>query len=134
MSGRALPASLDPLFKQVNETVEGYVSVLPPKVRRAFLRAVEEAPGAYLEIYKEMRSMLMSGKRRACARCGATDRTAQAGTPHGMRSGAAGAARWEPGWNPSPELEAERQGLIKRMRAGGAREGDSLRLLELNGL
>jgi hypothetical protein len=129
-------ASLDPLFMHVNGKVEEFVSVLPAKVQRAFLRAVEEAPGAYLEIYKEMRSMLMSRKRQACPRCGDTGRSTQAGASRGMRSGTAEAG--DAGWNSRralpPELEAERQALLGRMRAGQAREGDSLRLLELNGL
>jgi hypothetical protein len=35
---------------------------------------------------------------------------------------------------PRASREAERQALLKRMRAGQAREGDSLRFLELSGL
>jgi hypothetical protein len=131
-----LLAALDPLCGHVRGKVHDFVSALPPKVRRALLRAVEETPGAYLELYGEMRTLLLDPQRKGCPRCTPERKSGTTSVSHGCRPDAPDRdeADWGGGWAPPPEFEAERKALAKRMKAGLANEGDSLRYLELCGL
>jgi len=143
----------DPLFEHVKRWIEAFVESLPGKLQRAVLEQVERTPGAFLEMYSELRQHLMeefgmAGK----AKKGAPGIYSMQGNPvfapaardprEAVRQTVAG--RMSP-----PQLEsagmiderspgaaraAERAALVKRVKAGGAREGDLLKYLELSGL
>ncbi|WP_027189553.1 hypothetical protein [Fundidesulfovibrio putealis] len=113
----------DPLFMQVHAKVGEFVRTLSPKLQRPFLRAVEETPGAYLDLYKEMRDLVKISLRlggHGARRSGPRD---QRDVDQSGDEGQSVAVR-----------SAERAALVKRVKAGGAREGDLLRYLELCGV
>jgi len=143
----------DPLFEHVKRWIETFVESLPGKLQRAVLEQVERTPGAFLEMYSELRQHLMeefgmTGKTKKTAPGGYFVQgnpsfTQAARDPReAVRQAVAG--RMSP-----PQLEsagmidertpraaraAERAALVKRVKAGGAREGDLLKYLELSGL
>ena len=128
----------DPLFGVVHAKVEAYVKALPLKLQRPVLRAVEETPGAYIDLYKEMRDMVaatmrIGGRRSQQAGGGMVSRHG-----HGrvVRQGALQleSAGMIDERSPGATRAAERAALVKRVKAGGAREGDLLKYLELSGL
>jgi len=114
----------DPLFEQVHVKIGDFVRTLSPKLQRPFLQAVEETPGAYLDLYKEMRDLLKLFMRlgKQGARHSFSHSQRDAGEEY---SAIAGRMR-------APQLE--RAALVKRVKAGGAREGDLLKYLELCGV
>ncbi|MFP5223593.1 MAG: hypothetical protein ACLGSA_14980 [Acidobacteriota bacterium] len=121
----------DPLFGVVHAKVEAYVKALPLKLQRPVLRAVEETPGAYIDLYKEMRDMVAATMRIGGGMAGR----------HGQRRSVRrqGAPQLESAGmiderSPGATRAAERAALVKRVKAGGAREGDLLKYLELSGL
>jgi hypothetical protein len=128
----------DPLFGVVHAKVEAYVRALPLKLQRPVLRAVDETPGAYIDLYKEMRDMVAVSMRLG------DRRSPQAGVRMAKRSGQGrvvrqGAPQLESAGmiderSPGATRAAERAALVKRVKAGGAREGDLLKYLELSGL
>ena len=117
------------------------------------LEQVERTPGAFLEMYSELRQHLMEEfGMTGMAKRGTSGGYSVQGNPafappardprQAVRQAMAG--RMSP-----PQLEsagmidertpgvaraAERAALIKRVKAGGAREGDLLKYLELSGL
>jgi len=113
----------DPLFAQVHAKVGEFVRTLTPKLQRPFLRAVEETPGAYLDLYKEMRDLVKISLRLG-------GRGARKSGPHDQRV----KARDGDERQAEAARSAERAALVKRVKAGGAREGDLLRYLELCGV
>ncbi|MFP5223085.1 MAG: hypothetical protein ACLGSA_12410 [Acidobacteriota bacterium] len=113
----------DPLFAQVHAKVEEFVRTLSPKLQRPFLRAVEETPGAYLDLYKEMRDVVKISLRLGGHGARRSGPQYQRGVGQDGDEGQSVAAR-----------SAERAALVKRVKAGGAREGDLLRYLELCGV
>jgi len=143
----------DPLFVHVKRWIEAFVESLPGKLQRAVLEQVERTPGAFLEMYSELRQHLMeefgmTGKTKRGASGGYSVQGNPAFAPavrdprQAVRQAVAG--RMSP-----PQLEsagmiderspgaaraAERAALVKRVKAGGAREGDLLKYLELSGL
>jgi len=134
----------DPLFGVVHAKVEAYVKALPLKLQRPVLRAVEETPGAYIDLYKEMRDMVAVSMRLGGRRVPRTGGNMDRGRDPRQAIRQAVAGRMSP-----PQLEsagmiderspgaaraAERAALVKRVKAGGAREGDLLKYLELSGL
>lgn len=134
----------DPLFGVVHAKVEAYVKALPLKLQRPVLRAVEETPGAYIDLYKEMRDMVAVSMRLGGRRQPRTGGNMDRGRDPRQAVRQAVAGRMSP-----PQLEsagmiderspgaaraAERAALVKRVKAGGAREGDLLKYLELSGL
>lgn len=128
----------DPLFPQVYRKVIEFVHRLPAKLQRPFLRAVDETPGAYLDLYREMREVLLrhAGHSGPAARRTmpspedprAAIRRAVAGrmSPPVLESAGTVDDRL-PGASRAAELAA----LKARCKAGKAREGDLLRYIEL---
>ncbi|MFP5222691.1 MAG: hypothetical protein ACLGSA_10420 [Acidobacteriota bacterium] len=131
----------DPLFEQVHAKIGDFVRTLSPKLQRPFLRAVEETPGAYLDLYKEMRDLLelftrlgMRGKRHSFSQS-----QRGAGEVYQSMAGRMSAPQLESAGmiderSPGVARAAERAALVKRVKAGGAREGDLLKYLELCGV
>ncbi|KAF0235031.1 MAG: hypothetical protein FD177_190 [Desulfovibrionaceae bacterium] len=137
----------DPLFVHVKRWIEAFVETLPGKLQRAVLEQVELTPGAFLEMYSELRQHILeefglTGKAQKAATWGATPQATPRDPREAVRQAVAG--RMSP-----PQLEsagmidertpgvaraAERAALVKRVKAGGAREGDLLKYLELSGL
>ena len=143
----------DPLFEHVKRWIEAFVESLPGKIQRAVLEQVERTPGAFLEMYSELRQHLMEEfGMTGLAKRGTSGGYSVQGNPtyapaardprEAVRQAVAG--RMSP-----PQLEsagmiderspgaaraAERAALVKRVKAGGAREGDLLKYLELSGL
>jgi hypothetical protein len=130
----------DPLFEPTHQRLMSYIGNLPSKVRVSFLRAVESTPGAFLDLYTHIRP----GVERAFGSYTHVPMPQPGNADPRARIRQAVAGRMSP-----PVLEAagvyddrsnqasrqaERAALVKRMKAGGAREGDNLRLLELSGL
>ncbi len=144
-NNRILLATLeanDPLFAQVAGRLAQYVQSLPPKIRAAYAQAVERAPGAFLELYTQLRAGMSASVGAGGQE--AADRTAARAPEPRERIRRAVSGRMSP-----PVLEAagmmgelqagagrasERAELVKRVRSGGAREGDLLRYLELCGV
>ncbi|MFP5221101.1 MAG: hypothetical protein ACLGSA_02295 [Acidobacteriota bacterium] len=121
----------DPLFGVVHAKVEAYVKALPLKLQRPVLRAVEETPGAYIDLYKEMRDMVTATMRiggRMAGRHGQRRSVRRQGAPQLESAGMIDER------SPGATRAAERAALVKRVKAGGAREGDLLKYLELSGL
>ncbi|WP_027191086.1 hypothetical protein [Fundidesulfovibrio putealis] len=121
----------DPLFGLVHAKVEAYVKALPLKLQRPVLRAVEETPGAYIALYKEMRDMVTATMRiggRMAGRHGQRRSVRRQGAPQLESAGMIDER------SPGATRAAERAALVKRVKAGGAREGDLLKYLELSGL
>jgi len=131
----------DPLFEQVHAKIGDFVRTLSPKLQRPFLRAVEETPGAYLDLYKEMRDLLklfmrlgVQGTQHSFTH---SQRDAREGYPSmGARVSARkrGNDEIERSGQPDVARASERAALVKRVKAGGAREGDLLKYLELCGV
>ena len=102
---------------------------------------MEETPGAYLDLYKEMRDLLelftrlgMRGKRHSFSQS-----QQGAGEVYQSMAGRMSASQLESAGmiderSPGAARAAERAALVKRVKAGGAREGDLLRYLELCGV
>ncbi|WP_027189809.1 hypothetical protein [Fundidesulfovibrio putealis] len=128
----------DPLFGVVHAKVEAYVKALPLKLQRPVLRAVDETPGAYIDLYKEMRDMVTATMRIGGRR--SQQAGGRIGDGHGPgRLVRQGAPQLESAGmiderSPGATRAAERAALVKRVKAGGAREGDLLKYLELSGL
>ncbi|MFP5223534.1 MAG: hypothetical protein ACLGSA_14680 [Acidobacteriota bacterium] len=131
----------DPLFEQVHAKIGDFVRTLSPKLQRPFLRAVEETPGAYLDLYKEMRDLLdlftrlgVQGTRHSFSH---SQRDSGEGYPsmgNRLSGGWRGNKEIEEGRQSDAACAAERAALVKRVKAGGAREGDLLKYLELCGV
>jgi len=135
----------DPLFRQVHRKIVKYVTALPPKLQRSMVRAIMETPGAYLELYQEMRELLLhmggaagSGPRRGnipgtplstAKYPRAAIRQAVSGrmSPPALENAGVMDDRL-PGASRAAELAA----LKARCKAGKAREGDLLRYIELS--
>ena len=131
----------DPLFEQVHAKIGDFVRTLSPKLQRPFLRAVEETPGAYLDLYKEMRDLLKLFMRlgKQGARHSFSHSQRDAGEEYPPMAGRMSPPQLESAGviderSPGAARAAERAALVKRVKAGGAREGDLLKYLELSGL
>ena len=131
----------DPLFEQVHAKIGDFVRTLSPKLQRPFLWAVEETPGAYLDLYKEMRDLLKLFKRlgRQGARHPFSHSQRDAGEEFPSMAGRMSAPQLESAGmiderSPRAARAAERAALVKRVKAGGARDGDLLKYLELCGV
>lgn len=143
----------DPLFVHVKRWIEAFLESLPGKLQRAVLEQVERTPGAFLEMYSELRQHLMdefgmTGKAKKGAPVGYSVQGSPAFAPaardprQAVRQAVAGrmsppqleSAGMIDECSPGAARAAERAALIKRVKAGGAREGDLLKYLELSGL
>ncbi len=119
----------DPLFEQVQKKLQDFVRHLPERLRRPFLRAVEETPGAYLDLYREMRGVQQQSRRGADQ-----VRTGYGTLPAGVRRNSQTARNEaQPEARRGGTPEAERLALVRRIKAGGARDGDLIRYMELSG-
>jgi len=137
----ALQAS-DPLFGATYTRLAQYVQGLPAKVQRPYLESVERTPGAFLELYGHLREGIVKELRAANSQAGAMSQPANADPREVIRRAVAG--RMSPpvlesagvmdDRLPGASREAERAALVKRVKAGGAKEGDLLRYLELSGV
>lgn len=132
----------DPLFQQTYKRVVNYVRTLPGKVQRPFLEAVDRTPGAFLDLYTQLREGIMRD-------LGTPNRAPQSMPQPASDDPRARIRQAVAGRMSAPALEnagimddrlpgatraAERAALIKRVKSGGAREGDLLKYLELSGL
>ena len=132
----------DPLFQKTYGRVANYVRSLPDKVQRPFLEAVDRTPGAFLDLYKQLREGIMR-------ELGSTNRPPQSMPQPASDDPRSRIRQAVAGRMSAPALEnagimddrlpgatraAERAALIKRVKSGGAREGDLLKYLELSGL
>lgn len=132
----------DPLFQQTYTRLISYVRRLPDKVQRPFLEAVDRTPGAFLDLYSQLREGIMR-------ELGSTSRVPQSMPQPASDDPRARIRQAVAGRMSAPALEnagimddrmpgatraAERAALIKRVKSGGAREGDLLKYLELSGL
>jgi len=139
----------DPLFPHVKRWIENFLESLPARIGRAVAQQVDRTPGAFLEMYAEMRqhfiqefglsSGLRERERRMPVNAQATDnrdpraaiRQAVAGRMDAPVLESAGMMDER---LPGASREAEKRALVKRVKAGGAKEGDLLRYLELCGV
>jgi len=132
----------DPLFQQTYTRLVSYVRRLPEKVQRPFLEAVDRTPGAFLDLYAQLREGLMRD-------LGTPNRVPQSMSQPASDDPRARIRQAVAGRMSAPALEnagimddrlpgatraAERAALVKRVKSGGAREGDLLKYLELSGL
>ncbi|WP_243358488.1 hypothetical protein [Fundidesulfovibrio terrae] len=143
VNNRVMLATLeahDPIFRQVHRKIGEYVTTLPSKLQRSMVRSLTETPGAYLELYQEMRELLlhMSGAAGSGSRSGNT--SASRDSRVAMRQAVSG--RMSPpvlenagvmdDRLPGASRAAELAALKARCKAGKAREGDLLRYIELS--
>ena len=143
----------DPLFEHVKRWIDTFVESLPGKLQRAVLEQVERTPGAFLEMYSELRQHLMEEfGMTGMAKRGTSGGYSVQGNPafapaardprQAVRQAVAGrmsppqleSAGMIDDRSPGAARAAERAALVKRVKAGGAREGDLLKYLELSGL
>lgn len=123
-----------------------FLESLPARLRRIFLDQVDRTPGAFLEMYQDLRKHIVQefgllGKARVFApqtnlipgAFAAKDpraavRRAVAGRmgPPALESAGIMDDRL-----PGASRQAELKSLVKRVKSGGAREGDLLRYIEL---
>jgi len=132
----------DPLFGATYTRLTEYIQSLPARVQRPYLEAVERTPGAFLDLYGHLREGILKELRAAKSPYGAMSQPANADPREAIRRAVAG--RMSPpvlesagvmdDRMPGASREAERAALVKRVKAGGAREGDLLRYLELCGV
>jgi len=144
-NNQVLLASLqasDPLFGEIYTRLHRYVQSLPPKVQRPYLEAVERTPGAFIELYAHLREGIVKALRAAGTQPTAMSQPADADPREAIRQAVAGrmsppvleSAGVTDDRLPGASRDAERAALVKRVKAGGAREGDLLRYLELCGV
>jgi len=139
----------DPLFEHVKRWIENLVESLPGKIQRAVLEQVECTPGAFLEMYTDLRRHFIQEFGLAEGLRGFTGFPAMRAPVVGDRDPRQAIRQAVAGRMSPPQLEsagmiderspgaaraAERAALVKRVKAGGAREGDLLKYLELSGL
>lgn len=130
----------DPLFGAVHQKIDEFVGKLSPKLQRTYNRSMDETPGTYLDLYREMRDLLIPTLRQAggfndqggCA----TAQGACQDPREAVRRAVAG--RIDPArLNGSEDRVAsasrasELAALKARCKSGQAREGDLLRYIEL---
>jgi len=134
-------AQSDPLFPVVHPMMDDYIRSLPLGLARHTLDGAGGHAGLFLELYKHIRDYLVaamgSSDGGAPARPAVPEdpreaiRKAVAGRMSPPQLESAGAVEDR---LPGASREAERKALVKRVKAGGAREGDLLRYLELCGV
>lgn len=133
----------DPLFAEVYGRLQRYFQTMPPRVLRTFAESIERQPAAFLEIYKELRDFVVKASGFAGTHL------PQSMPQHASEDPRARIRQAVAGRMSAPALEnagimddrlpgatraAERAALVKRVKSGGAREGDLLKYLELSGL
>ncbi|MFP5220981.1 MAG: hypothetical protein ACLGSA_01690 [Acidobacteriota bacterium] len=133
----------DPLFAEVYGRLQRYFQTMPPRVFRAFTESIERQPAAFLEIYKELRDFVVKVSRLAGTNLPQSMSQPSSDDPRArIRQAVAGRMSAPALENagimddrlPGATRAAERAALIKRVKSGGAREGDLLKYLELSGL
>lgn len=135
----------DPIFRRVHRKIGEYVTTLPPKLQRSMVRSLTETPGAYLELYQEMRELLLHMGRAAGSVLRRGD--VPKATPAAAKDPRTAIRQAVSGRMSPPALEnagimddrlpgasraAELAALKARCKAGKAREGDLLRYIELS--
>jgi len=125
----------DPLFTHVTRWIENFVDSLPGRISHAVIEQVDKTPGAFLEMYRDLRKHFIEDfpmlGTAAPARPvqGMPARSARPVPPDLQRPGLD-----EDAGTTQAERAAELAALKARCRAGKAREGDLLRYLELIGV
>jgi len=133
----------DPLYPHVKRWIEHFVESLPARLGWAVLEQVDRTPGAFLEMYSDMRRHFIEdlgvkaglngfgGHGMTPARAADMREPRVAGR---MSAPVLESAGVHDDRLPGASREAEKRALVKRVKAGGAREGDLLRYLELCGV
>lgn len=109
----------DPLFDRTMRVMEHYMGKLPLVIQRLCMPVMAKEFGHFLELYRHLRGAAHlvenhehhKRRKRECSNTHHDDTSKQ-----------------------KTALDQERQELIERVKAGGAREGDLLRYLELSGM
>lgn len=136
-------AANDPLFPVVHPMMDDYIKHLPKGLAQHTLNGAREHAGLYLELYKHIRDFVAAAVSSAAGGGGAPVPAAPPEDPReAIRRAVAGrmsppvleSAGMTDDRLPGASREAERKALVKRVKAGGAREGDLLRYLELCGV
>jgi len=116
----ALLKQSDHLFERTLHLMEHYLERLPGVLRRLVMPHLASEFGAFAELYRYLRHGAALVEHHAHARSAATKARAESRPKDG---------------EPSPTTrEDERAALVRRVKSGGAREGDLLRYLELSGV
>ncbi|WP_027191912.1 hypothetical protein [Fundidesulfovibrio putealis] len=132
----------DPLFDPTYNRLCSYVQQLPHKVRQPYLSAVHRTPGAFLDLYTHIRDGVVRALQRSVRTTTPMPQPASDDPRARIRQAVAGRMSAPALENagimddrlPGATRAAERAALIKRVKSGGAREGDLLKYLELSGL
>jgi len=131
----------DPIFELVHHKVGEFLRLLPVKLQRPLLYALEGTPGAYLDLYTEMRGVLLhhgeaSGSVRAPAQPPSRSEDPRAAVRRAVAGRMSPPALERAGILddrlPGASRAAELAALKARCKAGKAREGDLLRYIELS--
>ena len=142
----------DPLFRHILRWIETFLESMPARLGRAVTEQIDRTPGAFLELYSELRRHFVSafalhGGMRDFG--GGATMQGDFGVPGAftqphnslrpvvadrmtapvLESAGADEARAA-----SASRAAEKAALVKRVKAGGAKEGDLLKYLELCGV
>lgn len=131
----------DPIFQQVHRKIGEFLHLLPVKLKRPFVRALDETPGAYLDLYQEMRGMLLHQAGISGAGMSPGMRHTSGADPREAVRRAVAGRMGPPALEragvmddrlPGASRAAELAALKARCKAGKAREGDLLRYIELS--
>lgn len=128
--GRSYKAALatlrrrDPLFERTMEVMERLVDELPHVVKVLAMPTLAREFGPFLDLYKELRPVAV-----AVESCRAHRRKRARWKDEARR----GPGSVVPGTDRRESAARELGELVRRVRSGGAREGDLLRYLELTG-
>jgi len=139
----------DPMFPHVQRWIKNFVDSLPVRLGRAVLEQVDRTPGAFLEMYSDMRRHFIEELSVKAGLNGFGGHGVMPASVANMRDPREAIRQAVAGRMSAPVLEsagvyddrlpgasreAQKRALVKRVKAGGAKEGDLLRYLELCGV